>query len=181
MKFANRDPFDEVAALGMPFPEDVILTDGITEVIWGMREENPEGDIDWATVLENNLYLEEEKGFRTERMEVGISKDGIKRTIVARRDENNRYDSHRWHFSMTRWNRTSKGRLYIAELGAMSVADPKTNIRVLLPQYIPLIKLDTARGGKDIEAVDRAREFLSKHGIPEAEETVNIPNSSATA
>lgn len=175
IEFANREPFDEVKALGMPFPEEVILTDGISEVIWGLRDEREDGDIDWGTTLENNLYLQEKKKFRAEQVFVGVSKDGIRRTIIARRDAQNRYDSHRWHFSTHRYNREGMGRIYVAELGAMSVADPVTKIRVLLPQHLPLIKLETERGGKDIEAVERARAFMKAHGIEEPEETRFTP------
>lgn len=172
MEFANRTPIDEVAALRMPFPDEVMLNHGIAEVIWGIRKEHDDGDIDAATCLENNLYLESEHGFTAKQREVGKGKDKNPITIVSRHDEHDRFDFHRWDFSVHRWNRTERGRIYISQLGAMSVQDPVTRIHVLLPEYLPLEKLETGRP-KDEEAVERVRAFLRKHGRREPEETIH--------
>ena len=111
MEFINRGPIDEVAALGMPFPEEVVINHGAALVIWGVRSERPDGDIDAATSLENNLFLEQKLGFIALQMLVGISGDGKERTVVSRRDPAQRFDIHRWDFSMHRYNREGKGRI----------------------------------------------------------------------
>lgn len=145
MEFVNRGPIDEMAALGMPIPEEVIINHGVALVIWGIRDERPNGDIDAATNLENNQYLEEQLGFRAVRMVVGISADGKERTVISRRDENNRFDIHRWDFSMYRYNRKGRGRMYLPELGSMSVQDSETGIWIAKPELVRLTKLETGR------------------------------------
>ena len=144
-QFYNRAPIDEVAALGMPFPDEVIINHGAALVIWGVREERLTGDIDAATNLENNLYLEEKLGFTALRMVVGVSADGKERTVISRRDKDQRFDIHRWDFSMYEYNRTGQGRMYLTTLATMSVQDPKTGIWVLKPAGVRLTMLETGR------------------------------------
>lgn len=153
MEFVNRGPIDEMAALGMPIPEEVIINHGAALVIWGIRNERPNGDIDAATNLENNVYLEEQLGFTALRMIVGVSGDGKERTVISRRDEKNRFDIHRWDFSMYRYNRTGKGRMYLPELGSMSVQDTKTGIWVATPEQVRLTKLETGRPQDETDIV----------------------------
>ena len=145
MEFVNRGPIDEMAALKLPFPEEVIINHGASLVIWGIREEREDGDIDAATNLENNLYLENRLGFTALQMTVGFSKDGKERTVVSRRDRTNRFDIHRWDFSMYRYNRKGRGRIYLPELGANSVQDPKTGIWVAKPHLVRETMLETGR------------------------------------
>lgn len=145
MKFANRQPIDEVAALGMPYPEEIVINHGAALVIRGIRPEHESGDIDMATNLENNLYLEHELGFRAVRMLVGISRDGQERTVISRRDDKDRFDVHRWDFSMYRYNRIGKGRMYLPELGAMSDQDTDTGIWIARPELVALTKRETGR------------------------------------
>jgi hypothetical protein len=159
MEFVNRGPIDEMAALGMPYPEEVVINHGAALVVWGVRNERPDGDIDAATNLENNLYLENELGFRAVQMVVGVSKDGKERTVVSRRDENGRFDIHRWEFSMYRYNRTGKGRIYLPELGANSVQDPETGIWVARPLLVRETMLETDRP-KDEVMIPVIDEFL---------------------
>ena len=145
MKIVNRGPIDEVAALGMPYPEEVVINHGAALVIWGIRDERPTGDIDAATNLENNLYLEERLGFVALQMVVGTSSDGKERTVVSRRDEAGRFDIHRWDFSMYRWNREKRGRIYLPELGSRSMQDPATGIWVAHPELVRETMLETGR------------------------------------
>jgi len=159
MKFANRQPIDEVAALGMPYPEEIVINHGAALVIHGIRPEHEDGDIDMATNLENNQYLEHELGFRAVRMLVGISRDGQERTVISRRDDKNRFDVHRWDFSMYRYNRTGKGRIYLPELGAMSDQDPDTGVWVAKPELVALTKRETGRK-KDEEDLRRIEQYL---------------------
>ncbi len=153
MEFVNRGPIDEMAALGVPLPEEVIINHGAALVIWGIRGERPNGDIDAATNLENNLYLEEQLGFRALQMVVGISADGKERTVVSRRDDKNRFDIHRWDFSMYRYNRHGRGRMYLPELGSMSVQDTETGIWVAKPELVRLTKLETGRPQDETDIV----------------------------
>lgn len=160
--FATRHLLHELAELNIPYPEEVVLNHGGALVTWGVRDERPEGDIDAATNLENNLYLENELGFRAVQLTVGFSKEGKERTVVSRRDEHDRFDIHRWDFSMYRFNRTGKGRLYLTNLATMSVQDPETGIWVLRPEFIRETKLETGRpkDEKDISLID---EFIARH------------------
>lgn len=160
-EFTNRALIDEVAALGMPFPEEVIINHGSAMVVCGIRPENSNGDIDMATNLENNLYLERELGFRAMQMVVGISSDGKERTVVSRRDVNDRFDVHRWDFSIHRFNQTGQGRLYLPELRSMSVQDDKTGIWVATPELVRLTKLDSGHD-KDAHDISRIDEYLRK-------------------
>ncbi len=159
MKFANRELIDEVAALGMPYPEEIVINHGAALVIRGIRPEHENGDIDMATNLENNLYLEHELGFRAVRMLVGISKEGKERTVISRRDDKDRFDVHRWDFSMYRYNRTGKGRMYLPELGTMSDQDPDTGIWVAKPELVALTKRETGRP-QDEEDLRRIEQYL---------------------
>lgn len=159
MKFANRQPIDEVAALGMPYPEEIVINHGSALAIRGIRPEHDDGDIDMATNLENNQYLEQELGFRAIRMLVGISKKGKERTVISRRDDKDRFDVHRWDFSMYRYNRTGKGRMYLPELGSMSDQDPETGIWVAKPELVALTKRETGRK-KDQEDLRRIEQYL---------------------
>lgn len=155
----HRELIDEVAALGMPFPEEVVINHGAALVVRGIRPEHEGGDIDMAASLENNLYIEEELGFRATRMLVGIASDGKERTVISRRDKDNRFDVHRWDFSMYRYNRTGKGRIYLPELGSMSDQDPETGIWVARPKLVALTKYESGRE-KDEEDIRRIEQFL---------------------
>jgi hypothetical protein len=153
MEFVNRGPIDEMAALGMPIAEEVVINHGAALVIWGLRDERPNGDIDAATNLENNLYLEEQLGFTALQMLVGVSADGKERTVISRRDAKNRFDIHRWDFSMYRYNRKGRGRMYLPELGSMSVQDNETGIWVAKPELVRLTKLETGRPQDETDIV----------------------------
>ena len=157
MEIINRDPIDEMAALGMPIPEEIVINHGAALVVWGIRLERPGGDIDAATNLENNLYLENELGFRAVQMLVGTSRDGKPRTVVSRRDADDRFDIHRWDFSIHRYNRTGKGRVYLPELGANSIQDPVTGIWIARPDFVRETKLETGRpqDETDVELIDQ--------------------------
>jgi hypothetical protein len=144
-QFYDRAPVDNVAALGLPYPEETVVTHGSALVAWGIREANIDGDIDAVTNLENSHYLENELGFRVIRMVVGVGNDGKERTIVSRRDEADQFDFHRWDFSMHQYNRTGKGRIYLPELGSMSVQDSKTGIWVARPELVRLTMLESGR------------------------------------
>ena len=160
MEFVNRGPIDEMAALKLPFPEEVIINHGASLVIWGIREEREDGDIDVATNLENNLYLENKLGFAALQMTVGFSKDGKERTVVSRRDSTHRFDIHRWDFSMYRYNRKGRGRIYLPELGANSVQDSKTGIWVAKPHLVRETMLETGRP-QDEEMIPVIDEYLA--------------------
>jgi hypothetical protein len=159
-EFYNRSLIDEVAALEMPIPEEIVINHGAALVIRGIRPEHENGDIDMATNLENNQFLEHELGFRAVRMVVGISSAGKERTITARRDVDDRFDVHRWDFSMFRYNRTGKGRLYLPELGSMSDQDPETGIWVARPELVLLTKLETGRP-QDEDDIRRIGQYQS--------------------
>jgi hypothetical protein len=161
MEFVNRGPIDEVAALGMPFPEEVVINHGAALVVWGVRDERPSGDIDAATSLENNLYLEQKLGFVALQMLVGVSNEGKERTVVSRRDSAERFDIHRWDFSMYRYNRTRRGRIYLPELGANSVQDPDTGIWIAKPHLVRETMLETNRP-QDEEMIPVIDEFLAR-------------------
>ncbi|MES2876762.1 MAG: hypothetical protein V4678_04825 [Patescibacteria group bacterium] len=160
MEIVYRDPIDEMAALGMPFPQEIIINHGAALAIWGIRPEHSAGDIDAATNLENNQYLEAELGFTALQMVVGTSDDGKERTVVSRRDISERFDIHRWDFSMWRYNRTGKGRMYLPELGSMSVQDSQTGIWIATPELVRLTKLETNRK-KDEDDVVLIDEYLA--------------------
>ncbi|MGB3945727.1 MAG: hypothetical protein WBK76_02705 [Candidatus Saccharimonadales bacterium] len=160
MKFHDRGPIDEVAALGLPYPEEVVINHGSALVIWGIRSENAGGDIDAATNLENNLYLEQTLGFTALRMVVGVSQDGKERAVLSRRDSQMRFDMHRWDFSIHRWNRTGKGRIYLPELGSRSIQDEHTGIWVATPELVRETKLETGRT-KDADDVQLIDNYLS--------------------
>ena len=136
----------EVVALNLPVQEEVIITDGAARVLNGMREEHEDGDIDLVTCLENVQYLRKELGWRAVRMLVGYSKDGEPREIVATRDAKERFDVHRWHFSMKRFNENGgkNGRIYLPELGKLSVQDTETGIWVATPELLELTDNRTA-------------------------------------
>lgn len=156
MRFPNRLIIDEVAALGMPSPEESVITHGGALVVWGIRPEHEDGDIDIATSLENNQFVERELGFRAMRMIVGIQADGSEQTVIARRDLKGRFDMHRWDFSPKRYQQTGKGRLYLPELYLRSIQDEHTGIWVALPELVRETKQGSGRAKDrlDIELVD---------------------------
>ncbi|MCB9819920.1 hypothetical protein H6796_01295 [Candidatus Nomurabacteria bacterium] len=145
MKFYDRKIIDEVAELGLPHPEDVVINHGSALVIRGIRPERDGGDIDACTCLENNLYAQHELGFRAVSMSVGVSFDSVERTVIARRDEADRFDLHRWDFSMHKYDRTGRGRIYLPELKEQSDQDGETGIWVARPEMVLLTKLDSGR------------------------------------
>lgn len=161
IRFHHRELIDEVAGLGMPHPEEIVINHGAALVIRGIRPEREDGDIDMATSLENNLFLEEQLGFRAVRMTVGVSRDGKERSVISRRDDKNRFDVHRWDFSMSRYNRTGKGRIYLPELGSMSEQDPRTGIWVARPGLVALTKRETGRK-KDEQDLLRIDQYLQQ-------------------
>ena len=160
-EFRNRSIIDEVSGLGMPHPEEIVINHGAALVIRGIRPEHKDGDIDMATSLENNLYLEQKLGFQAVRMVVGTTEDGQERTVISRRDEALRFDVHRWDFSMHRYNRKGKGRIYLPELGSMSDQDEETGIWVARPELVMLTKLETGRE-KDTRDVRRIEQYLNQ-------------------
>ncbi|HRJ06690.1 MAG TPA: hypothetical protein PK096_01980 [Candidatus Saccharibacteria bacterium] len=151
----------EVVALNLPVQEETIITDGAAMVLNGIREEHEDGDIDIITCLENIQYLRNELGWRAVRMLVGYSSTGERREIISTRDVAERFDVHRWHFSMQRYNATNgKGRIYLPELGRMSVQDTKTGISVATPELIRLTKAGSDKP-KDIEAIALIDQYLA--------------------
>ncbi len=146
-KFSNRELIDETAealfAHGLPVPEEFVLTRGASTVSHGIREAHPAGDIDAVMCLENHQFVERELGFRAVPMVVGTTSDGKERTVTARRDAADRFDLHRWEFSMYLYNRLGRGRVYLPELGAMSDVDPETGIRVARPELVLLTNLES--------------------------------------
>lgn len=161
MMFPDRTPLDEIAALHLPYPQEVIINHGAALVARGIRLEHENGDIDVVTNLENNLYLESELGFRAVQMVVGTDSLGNDKTIISLRDDDNRFDVQRWDFSIHRHNHTGKGRIYLTELAAMSDQDPETGIWVAKPELVLLTKLDTGRPKDQID-VELIRRHLAK-------------------
>ena len=147
---------DEVAGLDLPYPEEIVINHGAALVIRGLRPEHPDGDIDFSTNLENIRYLREQLGWRAVSMNVGLKADGTMKTIIATRDPRERFDAHRWDFSMPRYRKTGKGRIYLPEQGALSEQDDRTGIWVAKLEYVRETKLETGRpqDEEDIELID---------------------------
>ena len=147
---------DEVAKLNLPYPEEVVINHGAALVIRGLRPEHIDGDIDFSTNFENIRYLREELGWLALPMNVGLKPDGKMKTITATRDSENRFDGHRWDFSMSRYRRTGKGRIYLPEQGARSEQDDRTGIWVAKLELVHETKLETGRpqDEEDVELID---------------------------
>ncbi len=157
----NHHIIQEVAALKIPQPEEVVITHGSALVVRGIRPEQPGGDIDIVTSLENNLFLEKELGFLATRLTVGINQAGRPVEVITRRDTLKRFDSHRWDFSMQRYNQCGKGRMYLPELGKLSEQDDETGIWVATPELVRLTKLQTGRQ-KDADDVALIDSYLKR-------------------
>lgn len=147
MRFHHRNELEAVAELGIP--DVVVLTYGAAMVARGLRLAHPDGDIDFVTTLRGNLYLEHVLGFRAVEQVIGVNDDGSKRTIIARRDSDDQFDSHRWAFSAARHKVTEKGRIYIPELLQLSDQDDETGIYVLNDAGLLWLKADTGRPQDD--------------------------------
>jgi len=143
---------DEVAALKLPRPEEIVINHGGALVVRGLRLEHIWGDIDFATSLENIQYLREELGWRATAQVVGIKPDGTERTITATHDSRRRFDAHRWTFSVPRYQRSGKGRIYLPEQIERSDQDDVTGICVASLELVRETKLETGRS-KDEEDV----------------------------
>jgi hypothetical protein len=146
----------EVAALGMPRPNEVVINHGAALVARGVRAEHEIGDIDFSTSLENIIFLREELGWRAVSMVVGRKGDGTDMTMTATRDSRDRFDAHRWDFSPPRYRRTGKGRIYLPEQLERAEQDEDTGIYVATLEYVRETKqgTDRAKDREDIELID---------------------------
>jgi hypothetical protein len=147
MQFPNRQPIEELAALGMPKP--VILNHGAAMVARGYRAERPNGDIDGCIDDErgeNWAYLTEQLGFIAVRKVVGISnRTGKPIEVDVLQDEKERFDFHRHDWSPHRHMRGKPGRISYAESIAMSDLDEETGIYVATKRLLLLEKMDSPR------------------------------------
>lgn len=143
MHFHHRESLEAVAELGIP--DAVVLTYGTAMVTRGIRPPHTDGDIDIATTLNGNLYLEHVLGFQAVRHTIGLDKEGNERYITARRDAGNKFDSFRWAFSPARFIATGKGRMYLPELIELSDQDDETGIWVPGVEGLLLMTADSGR------------------------------------
>ena len=150
---------DEVANLEMPRPNGVIINHGAALVIWGIRSEHADGDIDAMISQPNVEHVRNELGWRAVDMFVGVSDMGEVRDVKSYRDDENRFDFHHWDFSMFRYQMIGKGRILQNEARRYSVKDPRTGIRVATPEYVRFTKIATGRE-KDYQDIRRIDETL---------------------
>ena len=147
---------EEVASLGPPRPDEIVINHGAALVVRGIRSEHEIGDIDFSTSLENITFLREELGWRAVSMVVGVKRDGSDMTMIATRDQMDRFDAHRWDFSPPRYARTGKGRIYLPEQLERAEQDERTGIYVATLEYVREMKQGTDRekDREDIELID---------------------------
>ena len=159
MKFKERSVIDEVAALRVPRPDNVVINHGSALVVRGIRPEHEAGDIDMGMNMENIQYLEQTLGFVATSHVVGVGKDGTPRAIMICHDAKGRFDIHHWDFSLYLYNHTGKGRIGLECLKEYSDQDEETGIWVVRPELVLLTKLETERS-KDKEDVDIIRAHM---------------------
>lgn len=147
---------DEVAALQVPCPEDIVINHGAALVIRGVRAEHDDGDIDATISLDNSDHLLRLPGWTTSLKEVGKRADGSTITVSVVHDAERRFDFHAWDFSVPRYEATGKGRVSLEEQKTRAEQDERTGIWVATLEYVRETKQSTGRpqDRADIELID---------------------------
>lgn len=129
----------EVAALQLPFPEQVVINHGSALVVRGLRAEHEHGDIDILTSEQNLQYLRETLGWR--------EYDNAGKTAVQ--DDARRFDVHLW-------DEAAGKRLTLEQEIIRSEQDESTGIWVASLELVRETKLSTGRpqDEADIELID---------------------------
>lgn len=135
----------EIAALGLPHPEDFVLNSSGALAERGVIPMQEVGDIDGSTTPENHRYLRTVLGWNAVRAEVGVGKDGVPISVEITQDDAKRFDIHFWDFSMYNYQQTGNGRISLEEQKAQSEQDPTTGIWVASLAYIENVKRETGR------------------------------------
>src|SRR5690606_36376402 len=118
----------DVAALQLPAPEQVVINHGSALVIRGLRAEHEHGDIDILTSEQNLQYLRQTPGWS--------EYDNAGRTAVQ--DDARRFDVHAW-------DESPSGRLLLDDEIARSEQDKTTRIWVASLELVRETTLGTGR------------------------------------
>ncbi len=130
----------EVAALELPRPDQVVINHGSALVVRGLRDEHDDGDIDILTSEQNIHYLRDTLGWQ--------EYDNAGKRAVQ--DDARRFDVHAW-------DAVPGGRLQLADEIERSEQDETTGIWVASLELVRETKLGTGRpqDEKDIDLIDR--------------------------
>ena len=156
----DHSVFTEVADLGLPEPDKFVINHSAALAIFGLLNRAP-NDIDAAASLRNIRFLRQQHHFAIERRVVGYRSDGKPITIVVSSDEHNRFDIHRWEFSMQQYKATGLGRIALRDIIPHTVQHPTLGIRVAIPRLVLSTKVDTERP-QDEQDIQYAQAFLRK-------------------
>ena len=140
----NHQALADVEALGLPQPDRFVINHSAALDIFGVLDRRY-SDIDAAASLANIRFLREHHAFSIERREVGSNKDGEPITILVSKDKDEKFDVHRWDFSVDLYNKTGIGRVALNSVISYSVQDPRTGIWVARPDYVLATKVGTNR------------------------------------
>ena len=124
----------EVVALQLPHPHEVVINHGSALVIRGLRDEHVDGDIDILTSARNIRYVTDVLGWES------LDLDGK----TAYRDSGGRFDMHLWDGSPRR-------RLLLADEIARSDQDETTGIWVA---SLELVRETKVLAGRDKDIAD---------------------------
>lgn len=132
----------EIAALNLPYPDEVVVNHGSALVIRGLRGEHDGGDIDVLTSTRNIDYLTQALSWKSYKLS----------DRTAYRDSAGRFDVHAWDGS-------SEHRLLLADEIARSDQDESTGIWVASLELVRETKQLTNRA-KDEEDISLIEQFL---------------------
>ncbi len=136
--------FSEVAALRLPEPDKFVINHSAALDIYGLLG-RPYNDIDAAASLRNIRFLRSEHDFSIHRKIVGYKTDRQPVEIIVSQDDDERFDIHRWDFSMQEYRRTGLGRIALKGVISHSIQHPELRLRVAVPGFVLATKVDTGR------------------------------------
>lgn len=160
MRQFDHPYLQRVLELGAPNPQDIIITHGSALVVYGVRPENPGGDIDLVTTPENIAYFRRILGWGVLRRSTGYDEAGLPKTVTRTLSPDGEFDTYS-HDYIAKWFReTGRGRIYPPELKDFSEQDEATGLWVAKPGLVRLTKEESKRP-KDIEDTRLIDEYLA--------------------
>jgi len=163
MRRFDHPILQRIQELGAPKPSDIVITHGSALAVYGVRDENPQSDIDLVTSQENIDYFLTVLHWRTQGRTTGHDAAGLPKIVARVLSPDNKFDVYLHDFVAKWFRERGKGRVYLPQLKELSEQDEATGIWVATPDFVRLTKEGSTRQ-KDIDDIAHIDAYLQKRG-----------------